>query len=130
MSFHFGYWTVIDDNRHTVTSPAVAPEVTEDEVPFDLDNDTTLRIGGVLTFNADAVTPNNLTYSMDINNRAVIINRVVDSTVFHSEQEAITQLPGRPLVLKHGENKLLIKITGGTGTLRISDIVLHYVRLS
>ena len=127
MAFHFGFWTVIKDDLFELTSGT--PTV-DKEVHFDLEDDTTLRMGGVLTFMMDPVTPNNLTYSMKINNHDVITNRRVDSAVLHSEQEAITQRPGDPLVLQHGLNHLLITVTGGTGALRISDIVLHYVRFS
>jgi hypothetical protein len=126
VSFHFGFWTTIVDRQFDLTpgTPTVAREV-----HFHLDDDTTLRLGGVLTFMTDAVSPNNLTYNIKINNLDVI-NRTVDSAVLHSEQEAIFQHQGDPLVLQHGQNDLLITVTGGTGTLRISDVVLHSVRLS
>ena len=72
----------------------------------------------------DAESPNNLTYTMAINGPPVLPNGRVDSSVLHSEQEVV---PGGSF--RHGENELPIKITGGTGTLVISDMVLHYVRL-
>jgi len=52
-----------------------------------------------------------------------MFNRKVDSTVLHSEQEVVGSF-------KPGDNKFRIEVTGGTGTLVISDIVLHYVRFS
>jgi hypothetical protein len=125
VAFHFGYWTVIEDDLIELTSGT--PNVDRD-VPFDLGDDITLRIGGVLTFMTDAVSPNSLTYRIRINNHNVIANRMVDSAVLHSEQQVVRA--GNPLVLQHGINHLLITVTGGTGTLRISNIVLHYVRLS
>lgn len=125
MAFHFGYWTVIEDDLIELTSGT--PNVDRD-VPFDLGDDITLRIGGVLTFMTDAVSPNSLTYRIRINNHNVIANRIVDSAVLHSEQQVVRA--GNPLVLQHGINHLLITVTGGTGTLRISNIVFHYVRLS
>jgi hypothetical protein len=125
VAFHFGYWTVIEDDLIELTSGT--PNVDRD-VPFDLGDDITLRIGGVLTFMTDAVSPNSLTYRIRINNHNVIANRIVDSAVLHSEQQVVRA--GNPLVLQHGINHLLITVTGGTGTLRISNIVFHYVRLS
>jgi hypothetical protein len=128
VSFHFGFWTTIVDRQFDLTpgTPTVAREV-----HFHLDDDTTLRLGGVLTFMTDAVSPNNLTYTMHIKNddngTHQVINRTVDSAVLHAEQQVV---PGSPLILGHGVNHLLIKITGGTGTLRISNIVMHHVRLS
>ena len=125
MTTHFGFFTVIQDTPTIVlTSPAVPPGNLAEDVKFKLQDDTTLGDGGVLTFMTDAVSPNNLTFTMAINGHLVIPNGRVDSSVRHSEQEAV---PGG--VFQHGENELTIKITGGTGTLLISDIVLHYVRL-
>jgi hypothetical protein len=52
-----------------------------------------------------------------------VVNHRVDSTVLHSEQEVVGSFHS-------GDNKFRIEVTGGTGTLVISDIVLHYVRFS
>jgi hypothetical protein len=124
VAFHFGFFTAIRDKPAIELTPG--GKIFE-EVPFDLQDDTTLGAGGVLTFMTDAVSPNNLTYTMAINEREVI-NRRVDSAVLHSEQEVVQG--GNPITLKHGGNELQIAVTGGTGTLRIRDIVLHYVRVS
>ena len=117
VAFHFGFFEVISDPSITLT---VGGDIDAD-VPFNLPPDTT-GDRGVLTFMTDAASPNNLTYTMAINGTPVAGHRV-DSSVLHSEQEVVGSF--RP-----GPNKLRIEVTGGTGTLVISDIVLHYVRLS
>jgi hypothetical protein len=118
MAFHFGFFTVIRDTPRIELTPGAD---IDEEVDFTLPPDTT-RDAGVLTFMTDAASPNNLTYAIAINGTPVAGHRV-DSAVLHSEQEVVGSF--RP-----GPNKLRINVTGGTGTLVISDIVLHYVRLS
>ena len=124
MTFHFGYFKAITDNPLEMKR-GTPPGDIDKEVPFDLPDDTTPDEGGVLTFMTEAVSPNNLTFTMAINDVPVVA-RKVDSAVLHSEQEVIRATGP----FKSGPNKLQIKATGGTGTLRISDIVLHYARTS
>jgi hypothetical protein len=119
MAFHFGFFTVVP-GTDTPISLAPGGDIDRD-LDFHLPPDTT-GDPGVLTFMTDAASPNNLTYTMAINGTTVAGHRV-DSSALHSEQEVVGSF--RP-----GPNKLRIEVTGGTGTLVISDIVLHYVRLS
>jgi len=119
MATHFGFFTVIP-GTDTPISLRPGGDIDRD-LDFRLPPDTTDDLG-FLTFMADAASPNNLTYTMAINGTPVAGHRV-DSSVLHLEQEVVKAF--RP-----GPNKLRIKVTGGTGTLVISDIVLHYVRFS
>jgi len=119
MATHFGFFTVIP-GTNTPISLTPGHDIDHD-LNFHLPPDTT-RDPGFLTFMADAASPNNLTYTMAINGTPVAGHRV-DSSVLHLEQEVVGSF--RP-----GDNRLQIKVTGGTGTLVISDIVLHYVRFS
>jgi hypothetical protein len=123
MATHFGYFTVIEDPNETTLrlTRALGGDV-DKKVDFDLPSDTHTSDRGVLTFRTDAVSPNNLTYTIDINDVPATGHRV-DSSVLHSEQKVVKGF-------KRGPNTLGIKLTGGTGTLEISEIVLHYVRFS
>ena len=122
MATHFGYFKVIRDTPRLELTRGTTGGDIDKEVPFDLPGDTSTGDPGVLTYMTDAVSPNNLTFTMAINDIPVVNHRV-DSAVLHSEQEAVGSFHS-------GLNKLQIKLTGGTGTLVISDIVLHYVRFS
>ena len=119
MATHFGFFTVIPGTDRPI-SLRPGGDIDRD-LDFHLPPDTT-GDPGVLTFMTDAASPNNLTYTMAINGTPVAGHRV-DSSVLHSEQEVVGSF--RP-----GDNKFRIEVTGGTGTLVISDIVLHYVRFS
>jgi hypothetical protein len=90
------------------------------DVTFELP-DNTASSRGVLTYVADARSPNNLAYSIAINGTAQL-NRTVDSNVLHAEQKVVSGF--RP-----GQNTLTIRVTGGTETLIVDEIVLHYTRL-
>jgi hypothetical protein len=90
------------------------------DFPFELP-DNTANSRGVLTYTTDARSPNNLAYSVAINGTAQL-NRKVDSSVLHAEQKVVGGF--RP-----GQNTLTIRVTGGTGTLIVDEIVLHYTRL-
>ena len=131
MATHFGFFTVIEDPKDTtisLTRGTTGGDI-DKEVKFDLPGDTT-NDRGVLTFRTDAVSPNNLTYTIDINDVPVTGHRV-DSSVLHSEQKIVKGFkPGQNGGFKPGPNTLGIKLTGGTGTLEISEMVLHYVRFS
>jgi hypothetical protein len=119
MATHFGFFTVIP-GTDTPISLTHGGDIDHD-LTFHLPSDTTRDLG-FLTYMTDAASPNNLTYTMKINDHPVAGHRV-DSTVLHMEQEVVGSF--RP-----GDNKLQISLTGGTGTLVISDMVLHYVRFS
>ena len=119
MATHFGFFTVIPGADAPI-SLTPGGDIDRD-LDFHLPPDTT-GDPGVLTFMTDAVSPNNLTFIMAINGIQVVNHRV-DSTVFHSEQEVVGSFHS-------GDNKFRIEVTGGTGTLLISDIVLYYVRFS
>jgi hypothetical protein len=91
------------------------------DLPFTLPANTADR-RGVLTYKLDAVSPSNLRFSVGFNGGTPLFNRAVDSTVLHSEHEVVSGFHA-------GDNTLRIRVTGGTGTLVISDVVLFYDRL-
>ena len=97
----------------------------DQDVPFELSNPppATRFDGAVLSFMQDASTPNDLTFTMAVNGTTVLPDTRVDSTVLHAVHERIPVSS-----LRNGPNMLQIRVTGGTGTLRISDPVVFYHR--
>ena len=89
------------------------------DLPFALPDNTAAR-RGVLAYVVDATSPSSLAYSMTINGTAEV-SRLVDGTVRHTEHEVVGSFHA-------GDNTLRVVVTGGTGTLVISDVVLFYDR--
>jgi hypothetical protein len=110
-------YVVVRDNQITLELGADIDETFGFTIPANVDQGER----AVITWRFEAEgSPNNLAWNMDLNGTSVI-SLTHSQDRFAALQEVV---PGSALNV--GDNDLTVTVTGGTGRIDISDIVVHY----
>jgi hypothetical protein len=112
-------YVVVQDGTTTLEIGANPNETLSFAIPANVD----LGQKAVVTWRFEAEgSPNNLAWNMNLNGRTTnVVNLTHSQDRFAALQEVVSGSD-----LNVGNNDLTVTVTGGTGRIKISDIVVHY----
>jgi hypothetical protein len=118
-------YAAISDDAVTVAIGINTLFQKEHKFPINLSSTVSVGHHTVLSFMIEPIDPSDLTFKISIingnNTQTKIYSYTIQSNIWRSFHEVIP-----PNVLTATNNKLKVEVTGGSGQLRISDIVLLY----